>query len=139
MTPLETAQAELAESKTPFPDLFMFDYTPQAGLLFGRQVAMCLLKMVTDAAASLTYASPEVLAVDAADDNAVMGALDSARDEEQPVVSEILNGVAMAVAGLTHSLVAIGLLPAEAEEALSNGVAIPDPINPPPFVPAKAV
>jgi hypothetical protein len=97
-TPLETAQAELAESKTPFPDLFMFDYTPQAGLLFGRQVAMCLLKMVTDAAAGVAQSD----------------------GEDQPTVSEVLNGVAMAVAGLTHALVAIGVLPAEAEEGMSN-------------------
>jgi hypothetical protein len=98
-TPLEAAQAELAKTMTPWPDEFMFTLTPQAGLLFGRQVAMCLLKMVTDGAA--------MIATEAG--------------EDQPTVSEVLNGVAMAVAGLTHALVAIGVLPVEAEEALAGG------------------
>jgi len=95
-TALEQAQEELAASMVPWPDDFMGDYTPQAGLLFGRQVAMCLLGMVTDAAASLG----------------------SDPAEEEPVVMEALNGVAAAVAGFTHALVALGVLPAEAEEAL---------------------
>lgn len=99
MTALESAQAELAEAMTPWPDEFMFSYSPQAGLLFGRQVAMCLLTMVTDAAASL-----------GADGG------DSA-----PMLHEVLNGVAAMVAGATHALVALEVLPVEAEEALTAG------------------
>ena len=72
-TALELAQAELSEAMTPWPDEFMNDYSPQAGLLFARQVSMCLLKMVTDAAASL-------------------GA-----DGEEPTFPEVLNGVAAMV------------------------------------------
>lgn len=93
---LELAQTELSDSMVPWPDDFMTDYTPQAGLLFGRQVAMCLLKMVTDAAASVA----------------------TGPDEEEPTVSEVLNGVSMAIAGLTHALVALEVLPAEAEEGM---------------------
>jgi hypothetical protein len=95
-TALELAQTELSDSMVPWPDDFMTDYTPQAGLLFGRQVAMCLLKMVTDAAASVA----------------------TGPDEEEPTVSEVLNGVSMAIAGLTHALVALEVLPAEAEEGM---------------------
>lgn len=96
---LELAQAELAEAMVPWPDEFMKDYTPQAGLLFARQVAMCCLTMVTDAAASL--------------------ASDSAGEET--TVHEILNGVSAAVAGLTHALVTLEVLPKEAEEAMVHG------------------
>ena len=97
-TALELAQTELSDSMVPWPDDFMTDYTPQAGLLFGRQVAMCLLKMVTDAAASVA----------------------TGPDEEEPTVSEVLNGVSMAIAGLTHALVALEVLPAEAEEGMMD-------------------
>jgi hypothetical protein len=98
VTALELAQKELSDSMVPWPDDFMTDYTPQAGLLFGRQVAMCLLKMVTDAAASIA----------------------TGPDEEEPNVSEVLNGVSMAIAGLTHALVALEVLPAEAEEGMMD-------------------
>ena len=98
-SPLETVQAELAKLHFPWPADFLPDATPQAALEYARQLASVLLGMVTDAAASL--AGPA--------------------DEEQPTVSEVLNGVAMMVAGATHALVALGVLPVEAEEALSSG------------------
>ena len=97
-TPLELAQTELAESMVPWPDDFMMEYTPQAGLLFGRQVSMCLMQMVADAAASLVEEG----------------------EETEPVANEVMNGVAAAIAGLTHALVALGVLPEEAEEALTS-------------------
>jgi hypothetical protein len=98
-TPLQAVQAELAAAMYPWPDDVMDDLTPQAGLVVLRQTAMQCLRMVTDAAGSL-----------AADGN-----------EEQPTISEVLNGVAAAVAGATHALVALGVLPAEAEQALEVG------------------
>ena len=99
MTALETAQDELAKSMMPHPDEFMEDYSPQAALLFLRQVAMSSLRTCTAASASL-----------GADE-----------DEEVPAATEVLNGVAAAVVGSTHALVALGVLPLEAEEALVNG------------------
>jgi hypothetical protein len=99
MTALESAQAELSESMVPYPDDFLTDYSPQAALLFLRQCSMVALQMMTAGAVSL--------GADA--------------DETQPVVSEVLNGVSACVAGSTHALVALGVLPVEAEEALVNG------------------
>ena len=98
MTALETAQDELARSMMPHPDEFMEDYSPQAALLFLRQVAMSTGKICTAAAISLN-----------ADE-----------DETVPAATEVLNGVAACVVGSTHSLVALGVLPPEAEEALAN-------------------
>ena len=100
-TSVDLAMAELAESMIPHPDQFLEDYSPPAALLFGRQVAMVCLKIAAGAAASL----------------------DVDRDEEQPVLSKVLNGVAAAVAGFTHALVALEVLPVEAEEALAAGMA----------------
>lgn len=99
MTALETAQDELAKSMMPHPDEFMEDYSPQAALLFGRQVAMSCLRICTAAAASLN----------------------AAEDEEVPTATEVLNGCAAGVVGFTHALVALGVLPLEAEEALASG------------------
>ena len=99
LSPLDLALAELADSFVPHPDDFLESYTPQAAFLFGRQVAMKCLEIATGAAISLGVES----------------------DEEVPTVTEVLNGVSMAVAGLTHALVALGVLPPEAEEALTVG------------------
>lgn len=99
MTALETAQDELAKSMMPHPDEFMEDYSPQAALLFGRQVAMSCLRICTTAAASLNVAD----------------------GDEEPTSTEVLNGVAAGVVGFTHALVALGVLPVEAEEGLVSG------------------
>ena len=99
MTALETAQDELGQTMMPHPDEFMEDYSPQAALLFGRQVAMSCLRICTAAA----------------------GSLEAAPDEEVPAATEVLNGVAAGVVGFTHALVALGVLPVEAEEALVSG------------------
>jgi AhpD family alkylhydroperoxidase len=95
---LGAAQAELADGLVPWPDDFMDSLSPPAALLFARQVTMKTLQMATGAAASLAEGP----------------------DEPQSVVSAVLNGCAMAVAGTTHALVALGLLPKEAEEALGS-------------------
>ena len=99
MTALETAQDELAKSMMPHPDEFMEDYSPQAALLFLRQVSMSTLRVATAASASMQ----------------------GDEDEEVPTITEVLNGVAAAVVGSTHALVALGVLPVEAEEALASG------------------
>jgi hypothetical protein len=95
---VEAVLAELAESFVPHPDEFLDDFTPQAAMMFGRQVSMKLLQIATGAAASLSDDSEGI----------------------EPVVSEFLNGAALAVAGHTHALVAVGVLPKEAEEALTQ-------------------
>jgi hypothetical protein len=96
---LDAVQGELSTAHFPFPADFLSDVSPQAAIEFGRQVAGILLQMVTDAAA--------LIAKEDGDD--------------QPTVNEALNGVAMMVAGATHALVALGVLPVEAEEALAGG------------------
>lgn len=99
MTALDAAQAELGQTMMPHPDEFMEDYSPQAALLFGRQVAMSCLRICVAAATSLNVAD----------------------GDEEPTSTEVLNGVAAGVMGFTHALVALGVLPLEAEEALANG------------------
>ena len=99
MTALEQAQAELSDAMVPMPADYMDDLTPQAGLLLGFELAKFCLTMVTDAAASL-------------------GVPDG---EEQPTISEVLNGVSAMVAGACHALVALGVLPQAAEDALEVG------------------
>jgi hypothetical protein len=98
VTSLEAAQAELAESMVPWPDDFMMDYHLNSALLFARQVAMCTAKVAV-AFANNVAESP---------------------DEPQPVLDEVQNGIAAAVMGLTHALVALEVLPPEAEEVPGN-------------------
>jgi hypothetical protein len=100
-TTLDRAQAELAGGMFPHPDDFMEDLTPPAALLFARQVSMAALKVLTGAAVSL----------------------EEDPDSEAGPIAEVLNGLAMSIAGLTHSMVALELLPPEAEEAMSAGSA----------------
>lgn len=98
MTALEQAQDELANSMIPHPDIFLEDYTPQAALLFARQVAMATTKIcmtwVRDTSTDLS--------------------------EESPAANGMMNGCAAGVVGFTHALVALGVLPLEAEEALAS-------------------
>ena len=78
----------------------MKDYTPSAALLFLRQVAMATqVKCVTfvrDHGHRLDRGSPYP-------------------------ANGMMNGVAAAIVGSTHALVALGVLPLEAEEALASG------------------
>lgn len=97
-TLLEVAQDELADSMAPFPEDFMETYSPPAAFLFLRQCAMVALKIATGAAASLAGEA----------------------DETEPVAVEVLNGIAMCVAGATHALVSLDVLPREAEEAMAG-------------------
>lgn len=98
MTPLEMAQAELSDAMVPWPDDYLDDLTPPAAFLVLRQAALVCLKVATGAAASLVDEGSET----------------------QPVADEVLNGIAAAVAGSTHALVALGVLPQEAEVALEG-------------------
>ncbi len=98
-TPLDQAQAELGSSMMPHPEVFLKAYSPQAAFLFVRQCSLVLGEMVVDAAITT-----------AKDDG-----------DDQPIVTECLNAVAQCIAGATHALVALGVLPVEAEEALGDG------------------
>ena len=95
---LEAVQDELAKLLWPWPDDYVEEGTPPAVLFYGRQFAMAALKVVTGAAASL------------ADED----------DGEPGPLAEVLNGVSMAVVGFTHALVALEVLPPEAEEAMAG-------------------
>lgn len=99
MSGLERVQAELAEGMAPLPELWAYDYSPQAALLYAWELAKTVMSMQT--------AGAQALAGDT--------------DELQPVVTEVLNGVAAALAGYTHALVALEVLPPEAEEAIASG------------------
>lgn len=94
---LETVQDELSRAMVPWPDDYVEELTPHAALLLLRQLAMATLKVVTGAIVSLGEDSSE----DA-------GALDG-----------VVNGVLAAVAGATHALVELGVLPPEAEHVAS--------------------
>lgn len=97
---LTQCQDELSGLMWPWPDDYVEEASPPAGLLYGRQLAMALLKVAVGAVASI--------AGDVEDD--------------PTTAHEVLNGVATAVAGFTHALVALEVLPPEAEEALAAGV-----------------
>jgi len=95
-TPLEVVQAELAKAMIPWPDDYLEDLSPGAVLLLLRQMAMASMKAVVGASLSLGEGP----------------------DEHNDTVADICNGVAAAIVGATHALVALELLPPEAEEAL---------------------
>lgn len=97
--PLVAVQDELAAAMVPWPDDYLQQLSPQAALLVLRQMAMACLTVVTGAAVSL----------------------DEDPDGEAGVIAEALNGVSAALAGATHALVALEVLPAEAEQALAEG------------------
>jgi len=99
MTALEDAQAELAEASVPAPDWIEEDLTPTAALLYCFETTKVGLRVATAAAVSL-QADP---------------------DDEIPAISALLNGCAAALAGYTHALVALEVLPKEAEEAMLSG------------------
>jgi hypothetical protein len=98
---LEAVQTELSALMVPWPDDYVEGLSPPAALLLLRQLAMATLTVVTGASASLEE-----------DPDGPAGA-----------VAEVLNGASMAVVGATHALVALGVLPPEAEQALEEGTA----------------
>lgn len=96
---LDTVQSELSEKMVPWPDDYVEDLSPPATLFLLRQMAMAALKVATGAVLSLKEDG----------------------DEENPTLTEVMNGVAAAVAGATHACVALGVLPIEAEDAMASG------------------
>ena len=96
---LEAVQGELSRLMWPWPDDYVEEASPPAALFYGRQLAMALLKVATGAVISLGEEA----------------------EADPGVAHEVLNGAAMAVAGLTHALVALEVLPVEAEQALEAG------------------
>jgi hypothetical protein len=103
-TALEAAQGELRDAMVPLPSDYLEDLSPQAATLLCWEAAKSLLTILTAAATSLG-GDPS---------------------EPQPVVSEVLNGAAASLAGLTHVLVALGVLPQEAEDAMVVGTGAAD-------------
>lgn len=99
MTYLAQAQSELADGAMPIPADFIEELSPQAATLWCWEAAKSLLTVLTAAATSLVAGD----------------------DEHQPTVTEVLNGAAASLAGLTHILVALQVLPPEAEEAMAVG------------------
>lgn len=99
MTALEFCQAELAGAKAPDPGWIEQDLTPATAIYYGFEVAKVLLTIATAAAASL----------------------EEDPNQDQPVMTEVLNGAAFALAGYIHALVALEVLPKSAEEAMASG------------------
>jgi hypothetical protein len=99
MTALQQCQSELADASAPSPSWMEEDLLPAAALYYTWEVNKVALTIATAAMASL------------GDDV----------DIDDPTVHNVLNGVSAAVAGLTVALVALDVLPKEAEEAITSG------------------
>ena len=95
---LRATQEELQDAMAPVPEDYMQDFSPPAALVYARLVAMQALTICMAATASLK--------------------LDET--EEQPTLTEVLNGCMAAVAGFTHALVSLEVLPKEAGEAKTD-------------------
>jgi hypothetical protein len=114
VTPLELVQDELANTHHVEPDFLGQDFTPSTALFWMFGAAQEMLTIITAAAASL----------------------DVPEGEEQPVMTEALNGVSMALMGYTYALVQLQVLPQAALDAIRAGtmpetgstlVAVPGP------------
>jgi len=92
----QSALSELADNMVPWPDDYVEELTPLAALLLCRQMVMAVTKVVTGAVADLGK-DPEA---------------------NPDVAAGVLNGMAAALAGVTHACVAIDLLPQAAEDDL---------------------
>src|SRR5579862_582872 len=99
MTPLEMCQAELVDAKVPTPDFLGEDLTPGTILYWLSEAAKIAMTAVN--AAALALETPE--------------------DEEQPVMTEVMNGTAQALVGYTYALVQLQVLPEAALEAIRSG------------------
>lgn len=103
LSPMQSAQVELSKLGVPMPNDFMTDLSPIAALLFMQACAEATLSVVTGATA----------------------ADDDPKDEVNPTISEVLNGISAALAGSVHALVALEVLPPEAEAAMVAASVIP--------------
>jgi hypothetical protein len=97
LSPFQSGQVELSKLGVPMPQDFMTDLSPVAALLFLQSCAEATLSVVTGASV----------------------ADDDPKDEVNPTISEVLNGISAALAGSVHALVALEVLPPEAEEAMT--------------------
>ena len=104
LTLKESGQVELRKLGVPLPSEFMVDLSPIAALLFLQDTAEGALRCLTDAVARDNEDGAEV----------------------QPVVSEVLNGMTAALAGTIHALVALEVLPPEAEAAMTDAARLPN-------------
>jgi hypothetical protein len=98
MTPLEMCQTELVEAKCPTPDFLGEDLTPGTILYWLFEAAKVAMTAVNAAAISL----------------------DVPEGEEQPVMTEVMNGTAQALVGYTYALVKLEVLPQAALDAIST-------------------
>ena len=103
LSPMQSAQVELSKLGVPMPNDFMTDLSPIAALLFLQSCAEATLSVVTGATA----------------------ADDDLKGEVNPTISEVLNGISAALAGSVHALVALEVLPPEAEAAMVAAGAMP--------------
>ncbi|MHB8506290.1 MAG: hypothetical protein ACYDEN_11350 [Acidimicrobiales bacterium] len=92
---LPAVKQELSDALVPWPDDYVEDLSPHAVVLLLRQLGMAAMRVWA----------------------AVMTAEDTGEDAVDVMASEVTNGLAASVMGATHALVALGVLPAEAEQA----------------------
>jgi hypothetical protein len=118
MTPLELVKDELANVVHVEPDFLSQDFTPSTALFWMFGAAQEMLTIITVAAASL----------------------DVPEGEEQPVMTEALNGVSQALVGYVYALVQLEVLPQAALDAIRAGQVV-ETLSTPGAVPgpAKAV
>lgn len=95
---LDQVQGELAKLAVPAPSEWMEDLTPPAALLYMKAVAESAMTIV---AGAVKDAPPE-------------------GEDADDLAAALVSGCAMALAGATHALVALGVLPEAAEEALEQ-------------------
>jgi hypothetical protein len=98
---LKDAEDELAKAKLPLPAFLEEDVSPPTALYWLWEAAKTGVVIIRAFAENLQ--------------------LDTS--EEQPVLTEAMNGCLAALVGYTHTLVALEVLPPEAEEALARGQA----------------
>ena len=103
LSPQQSAEVELSKLGVPMPQDFMSDLSPVAALLFLQACSEATLSVVTGATA----------------------ADDDPKDEVNPTISEVRNGISAALAGSVHALVALEVLPPEAEAAMVAASVMP--------------
>ena len=98
LNPRDAALARLTNHGVPMPQDWVPDLGPEAALFFMKECCEAVLMALAGSFAQMAQAGDEV-------------------DE---VAAETLNGAGQALTGTTHALVSLGLLPAEAEQALEE-------------------
>lgn len=109
LTPLEAAKVELMKLGVPMPQDWMQHLSPVSALLVLQNVCEAAVTVMSGA-----FADPS-----------------NELDPDSPVAAEVLNGVTAGLAGSVHALVALEVLPKEAEEALSVASEVTGPVSGP--------